>query len=253
MRWLLAASLMAGLVVVPATAQRAVSAGHAGGFSAPHGFAPPHINGGFSTGSHFSPSPVMNQRNFSTPPQYRWGVPTRYSGSQPSRLPNRYSPPTPDWHRGRSRYPVSHFRQPYVPYFYANSTYLVPGLLNSGDYPDNSYSDDQSASTTQAQAESNGDYQPESAPYETQQAQDVPPPPPDPAEPLPQATVTLVFKDGHSQQIRNYAMTKTTLYVLDDAASGRRPEISLDQIDVSATERTNQQAGVDFTVPTGAE
>ena len=76
-------------------------------------------------------------------------------------------------------------------------------------------------------------------------------PPPGPVEPLPQAPVTLVFKDGHSLQVRNYAVTKTTLYVLDDAASGRRPEISLDQIDVSATERANRAAGVDFDVPAG--
>ena len=84
----------------------------------------------------------------------------------------------------------------------------------------------------------------------TYQAQDVPPPPPGPSEPLPQAAVTLVFKDGHSQQVTNYVLTKTMLYVLDDAASGRRPEIPLDKIDVAATEKTNREAGIDFVVPT---
>jgi hypothetical protein len=255
MRWLLTASLMAGLIV-PASAQRSAPAGHAGGFSAPHGFATPHMSGGFSSGSHFSPAPVMGRSNFGTPPQYHWNMPERYRGSRPSHQPNpgRYPPPNGDKHKGRPPYPISYYRQPYVPYFYARSTYLVPGLLNSNwDYPDNSYSGDQSASSpAQGQVENNGDYEPESAPYEPQQqAQDVPPPPPGPVEPLPQAPVTLVFKDGHSQQIRNYAVTKTTLYVLDDAASGRRPEISLDQIDVSATERANQAAGVDFDVPAG--
>lgn len=140
-----------------------------------------------------------------------------------------------------------------MPYIYANSTYLVPGLLNSyWDYPDNFFSDDQSTSeANQAQPEPNNEYQPApNEPYEPQQAQDIPPPP-GYSEPTPQAAVTLVFKDGHSQQIRNYAMTKTTLYVLDEVASGRRPEISLDQIDVSATQQANRAAGVDFAVPVG--
>jgi hypothetical protein len=253
---LLTAVLIAGIAVVPVAAQRAASTGHAGGFSASHGFSAPHMSGGFNTGTHFSPAPVMNQRNFSAPPRYNWSTPAHSTGSsRPSYSNgNRYSPQPPDNHRGRPPYPASRYRQPYVPYFYANSTYLVPGLLNSyWDTPDNTYSGDQSASTVQGQdqgqVQNNGDYAPESAPYETQQAQDVPPPPPGPVEPLPQAAVTIVFKDGHSQQIHNYAMTKTTIYVLDDAASGRRPAIALDQIDVSATERTNRQAGVDFAIP----
>jgi hypothetical protein len=222
--------------------------GHAGGFSTPRNFAPPHMSGGFNAGAHFSPSPIMTPRNFSAPPQYRWRVAPRYGNQPPA--------PSPDHHHHRSPYPGNHYkyRAPYVPYFYARSTYLVPGLLNSyWDYPDNSYSDDQSAAysnSSQQPVEDNGGYSPEPpAPYEPQQAQDVPPPPPGPIEPLPQASVTLIFKDGHSQQIRNYAMTKTTLYILDEAASGRRPEISLDQIDLLATKHANQEAGVDFAMP----
>jgi hypothetical protein len=247
---LLTATLITGMAVVSAGAQRAASSGHAGSFSAPHGFSAPHVSGGFSAGSHFSPAPVMNQHSFSTPPQYRWSMPARSTGNPSSYMPNgsRYSP---DKHSGRPPYYSGyHYRQPYVPYFYANATYLVPGLLNSyWDSPGDTYSGDQAASTVQGPAENSGDYEPEAPPYETQQAQDIPPPPPGPIEPMPQAAVTLVFKDGHSQQIHNYAMTKTTLYILDDAASGRRPEVSLDQIDVSATERTNRQAGIDFSIP----
>jgi hypothetical protein len=250
MRWLLTASFMVGLVVAPLLAQRSASAGHTGGFSAPH------MSGGFSSGTHFSSPPTMPRTNFSSPPQYHWNMPGRYSGNQPSYPVNgsRYSPPASDRYHSRPPYPVSYYRQPYVPYFYARSTYLVPGLLNSyWDYPSSSYSDDQSASyPAQGQLENNGDYEPEPAPYEPQQTPDVPPPPPGPSESLPQGAVTIVFKDGHSQQIHNYALTKTTLYILDDAASGRRPEIPLDRIDVSATERTNREAGVDFDVPTGA-
>lgn len=251
MHWMLTASLIAGLVVVPASAQRrAAPTAHAGGFSASRGFPAPHMNGG----SHFASPIAMPRTNFNMPPTYRWGMP----GSRPS-YPlnrNRYSPPTSDWHHHKRGYPVHSYRPPYVPYFYARSTYLVPGLLNSyWDYPySSSYSDDQSASyPAQEQVENNGDYDSAPAPYEPQQAQDVPPPPPDSAEPIPQAPVTLIFKDGHSQQIHNYAMTRTKLYVLDDAGSGRRPEISLDEINVLATAKANRDTGVDFVVPAGTD
>ncbi|HLH36953.1 MAG TPA: hypothetical protein VKX41_19935 [Alloacidobacterium sp.] len=265
MRWLLTAFLTAGLAAAPA--QRSAPMGHSGGFSghpgnfsAPRGFAAPHINGGFNAGTHFSPAPIMAPRNFSTPPQYRPGMHARI-GTQSVHLPNRYPAPSPDHHHGYHRYPYSRYRQPYLPYFYARSAYLVPGLLNDyWDYQDGWSLNDQSANfSNQEQADNTGyaeqaenSYAPEPVPaYEPQQqAQDVPPPPA-PSEPLPQAAVTLVFRDGHSQQIHNYAITKTTLYVLDDAASGRRPEIALDKIDVSATERANREAGVDFAVPTG--
>ena len=118
------------------------------------------------------------------------------------------------------------------------------------------YTNDQSAQVSQGQGQDNN-YGSETAPNDSEQesgmayqAQDVPPP--GPSEPLTQAAITLIFKDGHSQQVHNYALTKTTLYVLDDAASGRRPEIPLDKIDVAATEETNREAGVDFIIPTAA-
>ena len=62
-------------------------------------------------------------------------------------------------------------------------------------------------------------------------------------------TLTIVYKDGHSQQIRNYAMTRTSLLLLDEASTGRAPEISLDAINIAATEQVNRAAGVNFEVP----
>jgi hypothetical protein len=256
MRWIASAIFMAELVVAPGWAQRAVPSGHAGGFSMPHGFTAPRVSGGFSSGTHVSSPPVMPRPNFTAPPQYRLTMPGRYRAGQPfypGNNGNRNSPPPPDWHGKRPYHDHgSRYRQSYVPYFYARSTYLVPGLLNSyWDYPYDSYSDEQSGSyPAQGQAEdtsTNSSADP--APYEPQQMPDVPPPPPAPAEPLPRAAVTLVFKDGHSQQIHNYAMTKTTVYVLDDVASGRRPEIPIDRIDLLATEQANREAGVDFVLP----
>jgi hypothetical protein len=77
----------------------------------------------------------------------------------------------------------------------------------------------------------------------------MPPPRPASSEPLPLAALTLIFKDGHSQQIHNYAMTRTKIYVMDDAAAGRTLEIPLNTIDLQATEETNRQVGVDFNIP----
>jgi hypothetical protein len=168
-------------------------------------------------------------------------------------------PPAYDGHHGyRTSYP---YYYPYRPYYYARSTYLVPGLLNS--YWDDGngyygYDDDPPAvagGAVQPNGQGNDMYAQEPAPeYAPQQqapyqAQDVPPPPPGPVEPTPLAVTTLVFKDGHSQQVHNYAMTQTTLYVLDDVASGRRVEIPLEKIDLPATQRANQDAGIDFNVP----
>jgi hypothetical protein len=70
--------------------------------------------------------------------------------------------------------------------------------------------------------------------------------------PIPdQPETTLLFKDGRPpQQVQNYAVTSTTLYVLDGE---RRRAIPLDEIDLPQTEKTNRDAGLDFEVPAGAE
>jgi hypothetical protein len=82
MRYLLMAPLLAALVATPyAGAQHAASAGHSGGFSAPHSVAPaPQMSGGFGAGSHFA-SPTMAPRSFNAPPQYHWSVPARALGT----------------------------------------------------------------------------------------------------------------------------------------------------------------------------
>jgi hypothetical protein len=58
--------------------------------------------------------------------------------------------------------------------------------------------------------------------------------------------VTLVFKDGRSPvQIHNYLLTRTMLYVRDQ----QHREIPTDQLDLAATAKVNQAAGVDFQLP----
>lgn len=66
------------------------------------------------------------------------------------------------------------------------------------------------------------------------------------SQPLPQEAVTLVFKDGRPpEQIHNYLLTGTTLYVQDQ----HRRDIPLSQLDLVATAKVNHEAGVDFHLP----
>jgi hypothetical protein len=64
--------------------------------------------------------------------------------------------------------------------------------------------------------------------------------------PASQDAVTLVFADGRpDEQIHNYMLTRTTLFVLDQ----RRQDIPIDQLDLAATAKVNRDAGVDFHLP----
>jgi hypothetical protein len=66
---------------------------------------------------------------------------------------------------------------------------------------------------------------------------------------MPEPQLTLIFKDGHQQTIRNYVLTHSEVIVVDQAASGRQQQIPLASLDVSATEEAAQQAGLDFSPP----
>jgi hypothetical protein len=267
---LLNIALVVGLSAIPSYAQRAMSSGHSGGFSGPRGFAPaPHMSGGFNRGgltpgvrSGFVGTPI--QRGFNPSPTYRRNTLIPSGGvSRPRSFGNWHGSPSQN---GRHPY-GGRYRRPYAPYFYANSTYLVPGLLNSyWDYPDDFNANDGTPYSNQQPIQDFNYFQPDPAPgygsgdQEQRSGQgpeyrsnDVPPPPHAASEPLPLAALTLIFKDGHSQQIHNYAMTRTKIYVLDNAAAGRTFEIPLNTIDLHATEETNRQAGVDFSIPESVE
>ena len=61
-----------------------------------------------------------------------------------------------------------------------------------------------------------------------------------------QPPTMLVFKDGHESQILNYAIVGDNLYEL---SGGRSIRIALAELDLSATQKENDQRGVDFKVP----
>lgn len=68
-----------------------------------------------------------------------------------------------------------------------------------------------------------------------------------PAQPVSaQPSTVLVFKDGHQQEISNYAIVGATLYDLSD---GRAKKVQLADLDLTATMKQNDQRGVEFQLP----
>jgi hypothetical protein len=69
-------------------------------------------------------------------------------------------------------------------------------------------------------------------------------PAPQPVENQPQTV--LVFKDGHQLEVQNYAIVGSDLY---DLTPGRRHKIALNDLDLAATAKQNNDRGVDFQLP----
>jgi hypothetical protein len=79
------------------------------------------------------------------------------------------------------------------------------------------------------------------------------------ADPVPAATApqpapeskptTLVYRNGHTEEVKNYAIVGDTLF--DFSNDGRR-RISLYDLDLRATQRVNDEHGVDFRLPVRA-
>jgi hypothetical protein len=71
---------------------------------------------------------------------------------------------------------------------------------------------------------------------------------PDPA-PTPaadQPATVLVYRDGHSVEIKNYAIVGDVLY---DLSSDHRHKIALADLDLAATQKQNDERGIDFRLP----
>ena len=65
--------------------------------------------------------------------------------------------------------------------------------------------------------------------------------PPEPAVPT-----VLVYRDQHKQEVQNYAIVGQTLWAF---SAGRTQKIPLANLDVTATEKANDDRGVAFRVP----
>ncbi len=70
-------------------------------------------------------------------------------------------------------------------------------------------------------------------------------PPPAAQEVRPGVPTILVFRDGHKQDVINYAIMGQTVYVFDN----RTKKVALADLDVPATIKANDDQGVEFHVP----
>jgi len=226
MNRLTAVALILVGVAIPVCAQRATSRG---GFS---GHAAQASRGGFSVSA-----------------PNRFASSSRYNGSISLSVAHGLQRGGADNFSARQPYTgVSRYRRPYRSPYAARIPYALPvgvGPYFIG-YPDALGYDDSSTSP---------DYAPEG--YDTQPVDQGQPAPPWPygttsdsshQSPVPDSeeAVTLVFKDGRPpEQIHNYLLTRTTLYVGDQ----HRRDIPIDQLDLVATAKVNHDAGVEFHLP----
>jgi hypothetical protein len=251
MKRLIAVALTVALGSLPLLAQRG---GHGGGSIGHSGGGSIGRSGGFA--SHNAPvfrggsAPVA--RSFGGAAQFSS---SRFAGATPNRRISGRNPIASAPDRRRGNFGVDRDRRPFtrvygvpVPYV---SGYLGPGFLDSSDYgpyDDSGYVSPQPpASYPPDQYEAPPPYAdqadaPPAAPYRPsyQRPQKLSP------QPEEEAAVTLVFKDGRpTEQIHNYMLTRTTLYVQEQHIR----EIPVDQLDLAATIKVNKDAGVDFQLP----
>lgn len=256
------------------------SGGHVGGFSsggfAGHSFGVP--SGGFTARSfpaprmNFMPGPASSgySRFAQAARPYGGFTGTRspfgqlsipavrrapYPGAVSRGLTNQpYHGGYPDGHGG-DRDGHSHYRSSYHSVTIYSSPYGWPYYGGWSYWPyfgnwDSGYDYTADASSP-AQASDQGSDQY----YAPEQQQDIGAPAYQPAM-APAAigaasepAVTIIYKDGHSQQIHNYAITRSSLLMMDNASAGYSPQIPLEQINLPATEQANRAAGVDFRLP----
>ena len=154
-------------------------------------------------------------------------------------------------HRDHRSGDAVYYAVPYavpVPY---GSDYEDPPTQNAADDPEEDYRggptifDRRGPGTPPSQ-----DFAAQPASSDT--AQSVTDPPaqaaPDRASDQPQTVV--VFKDGHQLEMSNYAIVGDSLF---DLTPGRRHKIALAELDLAATEKENDDRGIDFRLPAGGQ
>jgi hypothetical protein len=227
-RWLLVAALSAAFAALPAYAQRG-GGGHGGGFGGGHASmggarAAGGFRGGFGRpgfgGPGFGGRPGFGFRGG---PYFRGGF---------------YGRGYPWWGWGYGYgYPWWGWDSGYDNSYYDNSYYSQPYYDNQAYYqgPSDSYLRQQQAEidrlndqVANLREEAERRSQPRSVSA---------------AEPKP---TDLVFRDNHTEEVQNYAITGQTLWILTEQ---RARKIPLSELDLAATRKMNEDRGVDFEIP----
>lgn len=139
-----------------------------------------------------------------------------------------------------------HHRDRFLAYSPFYGGYYDPYPYPYADYPPNDdYAEDPSYDSRATRDYDdrqalNDDYRAELSTSRQQQTQA----PTDPVTAQP--STVLIFKDGHQQEVSNYAIVGATLYDLGD---GRSKKVQLSDLDLTATIKENDQRRVEFQLP----
>jgi hypothetical protein len=63
------------------------------------------------------------------------------------------------------------------------------------------------------------------------------------------ARTVLVYLDGHTEDVQNYAIVGKTLWIFDES---RARKVSLSELDLPATKHDNEDRGIDFVLPSSS-
>jgi hypothetical protein len=144
----------------------------------------------------------------------------------------------------------------YSPYYggYA-SPYAYPYYLNDEDYSDSAAYQAPASDYRDDDSRDNARYDDDRQVLDQDYRAGLNRPREQGAEPSPepvasQPSTVLIFKDGHQEEISNYAIVGSTLYDLSD---GRSKKVQLADLDLSATVKENDQRGVEFQLPAQAQ
>ena len=238
------------------TSHAGSAGGFRGGFSGPRSSAPRSFNGS-RPNSSFARMPRYSRPLGYSRPGYR----SPYSAYRNQRYGQGFG------RRGFREGRRDRFRERAF-FGFTPPVYFIPdwiGLGSLGCYPDasvgyyggdddldcgNTQLDDQSEPQVYGDDDDNGSgSEPPPPPPDYQQPQYQPPPSQNrmpSSETAANQMTTIIFNNGHApEQIHDYALTGTTLYVLGQ----HQQEIPLSQIDLARTEQTNRSVGVEFQVP----
>ncbi len=233
--WLLAAVISVALVATPMWAQRGGGGGHGGGFGGGHASFAGHAGGvsGFHSSAGYRGWSGNNgwarRGNGWYRYPYRYGYYGRYRGY-------------PYW--GYAGYGYGG----YYPWWgwddFDNSSYdyssngeVAQNYQPQYGYPPPGGSVASYASPDEVQRIQN-EVDQLRAQQEARRSQ--------PQEPLIHADTVLVYRDGHTETVGNYAIAGNTLWIFNQSSAKKVP---LSDLNLPATKSDNEQHGVEFVLP----
>lgn len=157
-----------------------------------------------------------------------------------------------DGHHHNHTYPYAGF---YYPYYPVIDPYMYSGPMDAGPNGDQAESDDQyQGGPTIFDRRGPGgpapnNYYPSQPPAALNPSAEAPAtsaPAGEGAPEQPEPSTILVFKDGHKLEVENYAIVGTNLF---DLSAGHRQKIPIADLDVTATQKANEDQGIEFKLP----